>query len=199
MIFNKRVTQCKRLIVETIGIAITAFMLTSCGYAQDSDSYNDWDSDNDNKVTQDEFDANMKDSEVYEDWDSWDLDNDNALSENEMGEGLYGSWDANNDDLLDEKEYNKGSVVWLIVEEPSPYSSLDKNNDVYVDYDEFYVLLTDKKEDKGLFSNWDKDGDGLFDEKELFEGFFGVFDNDNNDYLDNNEFEKGPNRWPYKD
>ena len=62
--------------------------------------YDDWDADDDDALTEDEFDAGVEQREVFSDWaddfDNWDADDDDVLTENEFESGVTESAEASN-------------------------------------------------------------------------------------------------------
>lgn len=65
--------------------------------------FEDWDADNDNMLSQNEF--GFGETEWF---DTWDVNDDQMLNEDEYYGGTYETWDTNDDSLLDEDEYYGG-------------------------------------------------------------------------------------------
>lgn len=94
-------------------LVIAASLVSSSAYAMDS-KFSDMDSNDDGKVTKDEFHGTVSDAGIYP---AVDLDGDGYLTTTEYAEtgfddGLYDDWDVNNDDQLDENEYYDGTFSY---------------------------------------------------------------------------------------
>ena len=127
------------------------------------DSYNVWDTDNDQAVDDDEFYDNS--------FNFADDNNDSMIDEEEWDSGIdnsygayadsadFGIYDENDDGFLDNDEWNEGfsDSEW--------FDSYDENTDGVVDNDEVNT---------GLFEDWDHNNDGFLDENEYAnnEGYF---------------------------
>lgn len=63
--------------------------------------YDELDRNNDGLIDKEEFYAGYRDSGLFDDWDS---NEDGFLVEDELGEGLYDYWDANDDGFIGKDE-----------------------------------------------------------------------------------------------
>lgn len=80
-------------------------VLTLTADAVFADWFDDWDTDRDNRLTEQEFDAGYEQDRVYGDWD---VDGNDSLRKCELRGSLYESWDAGNDGYLANDERNAG-------------------------------------------------------------------------------------------
>ena len=83
-----------------IGLVLGLFTVSPLAAAE----LRDWDADNDNRLTQEEFNAGLEDAGAFEDWDAND---DGLLDKDEFGEGAYETYDANDDGFIDENEWEE--------------------------------------------------------------------------------------------
>lgn len=67
-----------------------------------ADMFSDWDTDDEVGISENEFGEGFDTGGVY---DTWDADNDDMLTEDEFETGLYDTYDVNDDDVLDEEEF----------------------------------------------------------------------------------------------
>lgn len=74
------------------------------GMAQEG-TFDDLDTNGDQMLSQEEFDAGFGDA--GHDYDEWDSNQDRQLSLEETNEGLYGSYDENRDNTLDDQEFSR--------------------------------------------------------------------------------------------
>jgi hypothetical protein len=101
-------------------------------------------------------------------FDAFDLDNDNMLDQDEFRAAYedynyFENWDTDDDDDLDETEWQSGL-------------------DTYVpDYD---------ATQDGIYTDWDLDNDGVLDNTELEDNVFDIYDEDDDDFLDEVEFDE---------
>lgn len=83
------------------------------------------------------------------------------------------------------------------VQAAQSFDAVDTDNDGNVSRDEYY----DHVRDMGTYSLWDTDGDGFVEEGEFnqlgYDTDYSTWDEDNNEYLDAGEFYDGA--WGYYD
>jgi len=73
--------------------------------------FEDWDVNDDNQLSEDEWSQHDEYNLIYE---SWDQDGDGQLSENEFHEGLYRHYDGNNSGDIEEKEWSEAkNAGWM--------------------------------------------------------------------------------------
>lgn len=98
----------------------------------------------------------------------YDTDKDFKVNRDEFNtvfrnEGDFDSWDADRDSRINESEWNAG----------------------FNEYSSSYPY-----EEKGLFDDWDTNGDTYVDNNEFSEGVFGMRDNNNDGFIDQDEWDK---------
>ncbi|AKD05193.1 hypothetical protein POKO110462_21740 [Pontibacter korlensis] len=108
--------------------------------------YDEWDEDNDEKLTEEEFYTSF--------YTIWDQDDNNEINEQEWTTATndfgiqnqsWSSWDANGDGKLEEEEFRKSMTSTNL------HQSWDKNQDKMIDEQEYT---------SGVFALWDDNGDG---------------------------------------
>lgn len=72
--------------------------------------YNQFDTDGDSDISNDEFYEGMKNTDYYNTYDS---NRDQNIDTDEMNEGVFEQWDENRDNNIDEYEFNDTSDYWL--------------------------------------------------------------------------------------
>lgn len=103
--------------------------------------FNQWDTDNDGYITEDEYVAGSVawGEEYTDDFDAWDVDEDGQLDDAEFGTGmddtgLYDTWDVGGEGYLTEEEFGEGL-----------FDTLDADDDGY---------LTEDEVGEGDYGNW---------------------------------------------
>ena len=108
----------KKNLFLTACMAAALSFSTSC--ATGEYAYEDWNTDADGALNDDEFDTALTDTGYY---DNWDNDGDNLLTEDEWGlgvneyfgdydssdYGLFNDWDIDGDGMLSEDEFGEGT------------------------------------------------------------------------------------------
>ena len=103
--------------------------------------------------------------------------------------GAFGVWDANDDGFLDTNEFGAnwagtGTLgVW------------DANDDGFLDENEWGVGVGNNTGEFGLFDDWDIDNDNRLAVNEFGPGSFGVFDDNRDGLIDDNEWGAGMELW----
>lgn len=107
--------------------------------------------------------------EAY-DWDVWDEDDDDRLSDDEFAIAL------------------DGTRAW---------ADWDLDGDGYLDEDEWDAATGDAEwsDDWGNFGDWDADDDLRLTEDEWAGGFWDVFDDNDDDWVDENEWNTYADDW----
>lgn len=91
-----------------IAFLTSAALLTAVpAFAQTS--FSEWDEDGDGILTQEEWDAGVADSGVF---DSWDGDDDGVVSAAEYEDGLFDWFDDDDDGALTVSEWDEGVDAW---------------------------------------------------------------------------------------
>lgn len=96
--------------------SLTAFFLSGCDNDPDYATYETWDTDRNEIITEDEFRTTYRDARYFK---VWDVDGDGTIDVTEWETGVntyypvydynvhgnYNEWDMNQDEVLDEDEY----------------------------------------------------------------------------------------------
>ncbi|MCX2740261.1 hypothetical protein [Pontibacter anaerobius] len=114
----------------------------------------------------------------------WDENDDDLLDENEFYGGVYDTWDLNDDDLLDENEWTTATNDFGI--ENQNWKDWDTNADNSLDENEFRTGMGNTS----YYTDWDADKDKMINEREYSDGIFGLWDDNDDDMLDTNEYER---------
>ena len=150
------------------------------------EKFNEWDIDEDNQWTEDEFGTAFGDAGLF---DEWDMDDDDFLTDDEFGEGFYTIYDVDDDDTWSKEEFDTWATA---LGKDFNYSIWDTNDDGVVDAGEFSEAV----KEAGIYKDYDSDNDGLYIEDEVTKVFFDTWDVDDDDFLDYDEYETyGYNLW----
>ncbi|NJO00854.1 MAG: hypothetical protein HC880_03405 [Bacteroidia bacterium] len=126
--------------------------------------YEDWDTNRDDLIGDEEFYESYRRLGHYEEWD---LDDDGYISDSEYFNAYYSLWDKDQDGQLDEQEWDTGLEDFA--------------------GDEYVGVLA------GKFADWDTDQDNQIDVEEFNQGwvqtdYYSQRDQDASQYLDKDEF-----------
>lgn len=88
-----------RNILGGVALATTLAGGAAVAHANDFDT---WDADGNAGINYTEWDAGFGDEGVFDDWDAND---DNMLTDVEYNEGVFNSYDRNDDGMLDDNEW----------------------------------------------------------------------------------------------
>lgn len=160
------------------GLALSLFAAP----AMAQDAFDDWNTDAEAGINSEEFNTGFGEVGAF---DNWDSDSSGALSENEFSEGLFGSLDTDNSGSLEEAEFNSfsdGADRWGF--DSAEMSEWDTNADSAVSQDEFDTQIGDNN----TYAGWDSDESGDVSETEFHESTFGVYDDDENNVIEEPEF-----------
>lgn len=101
-------------------------------------------------------------------YDQWDADDNDELSQVEFNEGVYESWDTDDSGVVEEDEFDTGVDTVYSDYDESAYGGFDEwdadNNDE-LSQNEF----DDSVADTGLYDEWDADDNDQIDEDEFNE------------------------------
>lgn len=170
-------------------ILLLAFLLTvsSSFLSCKATDYAEYDLNSDGMLDADEY------GDAYnEEWSTWDADGDGYLNDNEFYDTAYGWVDADNDDLISENEWNDGyNNLYDDYGTVGDFGEYDINDDGALDDNEWTEgwgdsewfndydanndeLLDNNEWDTGVFSSWDEDGDGFWNDNEFgtYTGFY---------------------------
>ena len=99
----------------------------------------------------------------------------------DAGDNDYTEWDADRNNMIDQDEW--GSVY----SEGDTWNSWDGNRDGYIDNTEWDEGFGDSP-NRGVYNNYDLDGDNRLDENEFRSGLFDTWDADRDGYLSEEEY-----------
>lgn len=115
----------------------------------------------------------------------WDDDGNSKLSSREISKGLLGLADSDGSGALDPGELQAG------LEEIHLLRDWDQDQDGQVTATDFTFIFEQAAGDSGTrFSEWDTDGNGRLDERELTDSLFDRYDQNRDDRLVRGELER---------
>lgn len=136
----------------------------------------DLDTDGDQQVTREEYDAWFTEQV----WNDWDTDGDDQVTQNELRDTFWGWWDTNDDGFVDEREYERGRETFTL--EGVDYADFDQVADQgRWDRDSF-----DPWFEENVWSNLDTD-DRRLGREEAADTFWQWWDEDGDDRVDADE------------
>lgn len=168
--------------VDTAATGTSATTATVTTTIADADRYwgpwSEWDTDNDNRLARNEFDARF--DGVY---DRWDIDRSGSLSRDELADTWRDLWDNNNDDIIDEEEWKVSTDNWKIEGvDFKNWREWDIDNDGRADANEFRQGFA------SVYNFFDTDRNNDITRDELRQKWFDVFDGNDDDIIDANEW-----------
>ena len=185
----KKTTTRDWLSGKIMGSLLTALflLLASPSFAQEvetvsvnaEEEFNEWDTDDDNQWTEDEFGTAFENAGLF---DEWDTDDDDFLTDEEFSVGFYTVYDVDDDDKWSKEEFDTWNTA---LGKNYDYSIWDTNDDGVVDSGEFEEAVREA----GIYADYDSDKDGLYIEDEVTKAVFSTWDVDDDDYLDYDEYE----------
>lgn len=120
-----------------------------------------------------------------EDWTTWDSDDDNYLNDNEFYTTYYSWIDTDNDNRIDQNEWNVGyNNLYGDYGTVEDFGEYDLNDDGFLDDNEWFEGWGDSN----WFSDYDLNDDELVDNDEWDEGLFGLWDEDDDDSWNEQEY-----------
>ena len=161
-----------------MGILCASFLMFGCDAG-----YEEWDTDDDNFIDENEFETAFTETNYYE---GWDEDDDDLLDENELYEGTFEALDTDNDNYLDEDEWTTMNEYFTDAgyDFDDDLDAWDDDDDDLVDVNEY----TDNIDETGVFDDWDADDDNFVDEDELTTGIYDTWDMDDDNLIDEEQF-----------
>ena len=137
----------------------------------------DWDSNGDGTLSQEEWNAGLSERGVFSEWDA---DGDGSLTSGEFAGGIFGRFDEDGDGTLTSAEWDAGFDQWYGEQAVDlDYSEWDANGNGELTEEEFTTAF----EEEGLFESFGTSAglenvdDGI-GEDEFFGGLFDWFDAD---------------------
>lgn len=138
--------------------------------AESFGTFDEWDANDDDKVSRDEFERGLADKEIF---DNLDADDDDNLSRDEFDGWILMSWDADQDNEITKKEFQRGTEQWTGVEW-GEFGKWDTDAD---------GALSESEVQNGLgktdvFDSWDADDDDQIEMDEFQSGLFDTWNTD---------------------
>lgn len=160
---------------------ILVFSWISCTQNEGMLEFKDWDKDNSGEIDKQEF----IDTFTLYYFDDWDRQDDDFLDDEDFYQAYYEAMDADDDKGVSEDEFSMAFEYFNRGEFAGSYQDWDIDDDFILTYEEYQAGLYEST----FFSEWDFNGDGQLDDKELATGLFRVFDINDNGLVDKDEYE----------
>ena len=147
----------------------------------DWDLHDALDADGDAMLTEAEFEEGFIGA-----YGTWDTDADATLTFDELETATYDWWDVDDDELIDRNEWTAVTTDWKFDSYTwNEWGTYDADGDGYLGTTEFQELF-DEEAWQGV---WDADGDGVVGRDEMADTFWDLFDGNDDDRIDANEWE----------
>lgn len=161
-------------------------MFTTVGFAQE---YDEFDTNNDNRIDENEF------NDEYRDYFSeWDSDTDGEVNENEFYETTYNRTDKDQDGYLSENEWDEGNEnMYGDYLSSNNFDDYDANNDNEIDNREFKSGF--ENENNSFFEIYDENSDNGLDSQELTDSAFDSWDMNGNGFIESEEYDTFDNNF----
>ena len=134
-----------------------------------------WNTDADENLSRDEFDAGIQN--LFEDWDD---DGDDLLAEQEFGEGIWEMWDVDDDGVVTQNEWKDPWFGGTYGE----FGTWDADDDGMLTQSEFDQVW----EGSGLFTAWDEDSDESLAGDEFADNVWESWNIDDDPFITQNEW-----------
>lgn len=144
------------------------------------EQFTELDRDTDQRLTYEEFMAEVEYSDFLR---GWDTNNDNRVTELELTDGLFTNWDRDEDNFIDGSEYQAFNSVWRD-RHGDNFTTWDTDDDDRLNREEFRTGLSET----GAIREWDTDKDNEYSEEELRRATFESRDVDRDTYLTEEEY-----------
>ncbi|SFP17160.1 hypothetical protein [Tranquillimonas alkanivorans] len=165
--------------------ALALLLAAPAGLAQDdlTPDLSMYDVDEDGFLDADEYGVGFDESGTFDDWD---MDDDARLSITELSDATYGMMDLDNDGTLTISEWD----TWVdtrVGEETVDLSPAvwDPDGNDIISREEFSAAMGGNY---NMFSGYDIDSDGYYDENEIGDLTYDYADWNNDDLIDDDEF-----------
>lgn len=139
-----------------------------------------WDSDNDDALSQSEFGDAVNDKDYFS---SWDADGNGELTDLEYQTGLFNAWDTDGDQIVDTYEYRDASSAWF-PQSQTTFVDWDADGNSELTISEFQNGINTY----GYYSSWDADGNGELVDMEYQTGLFNAWDTNGDQVVDAYEY-----------
>lgn len=160
-------------------ISLIIFLFAVLNFTQ-SDTFSDWDKDNNDELSKSEFQANFS----TDHYSKWDTNNDQNLTQEEYYQATFAIMDEDKD-----KQLNTAEIDWGYERIYGDYVDYDVDiiegeNGSTIDYDQYREAVRDTR----FYSDSDTDGDGNLTRDELSSSIFAILDWNDDGSLSRSEF-----------
>lgn len=161
------------------GLMIT--LIFACDPEGDYHSYEDWDSDADEVINNQEFYDGITATGYHA---NWDLNADGSVTDEEMLLGFYRVWDTDGDKLIDQAEWEANMPE--NADEFSDMDSWNQDGQEGLNFDEFAETLSNT----AFYERLDANLDDEISDEELSNSLYYLWDNDADGYVEMTEYEE---------
>ena len=164
----------------TTTLAIS-FLLTSCEGQDSYVTYDEWDQDEDEVISDKEFYDGITATGYHA---NWDLNSDNNVTDEEVLRGFYRIWDTDGDGVIDQAEWQAN--IPENAEEFSDMEAWEIDQEEGLSYEEFAETLAGTE----FYERLDENMDDEISEEELSNSLYYIWDNDGDGYVEAAEYEE---------
>jgi len=172
---------------KIIFLTAFAFIFFSCNDEGRSEfTYEDWDTDQNAIIDNNEFDNVFTNSPYF---DTWDQNNNDYISEEEFYEGYITMMDSDQSGDLGPSEWDEAFNAYfggLDYEKDTAFKDWDVNQDGTLTSEEIMSAL----EETDYYDKWDHNNNDRIDENEFAESTFTTWDTDGDGYVQAEEYSK---------
>jgi hypothetical protein len=143
-------------------------------------TFSDFDTNSNNSIEKEEF-MEVFTNNFYNDWNN---DDNQYLDDEDFYLSVYDIWDTDNDMLLSKDEWFLGYDYYYGDFILTNYDAIDLDGDGLIDYNEYTGVLRDTE----FYTQWDIDASEYLSEEELAAGVFNIWDIDNSNALELDEY-----------
>lgn len=165
---DEPITDGNTLVTETITI-----------FAEDDNTFADFDTNSDGSLDMDEVPATYQNN-----FTEWDADSSGSLSMEEFSNTTFANTDADDDDLISEDEWDAGYAGMYNAWSEDDFATFDADASGSLDIDEWNGVF----DTSDWFVTYDADDDDLVTEDEWDTGLFGDWDTNDDDLIDETEY-----------
>lgn len=162
-------------------LGFLASLAFACDPEGDYHNYEDWDSDADEVITNEEFYDGITATGYHA---NWDLNSDETVTDEEMLLGFYRIWDTDGDQIIDQAEWEANMPEKA--DEFTDMDQWDQDGQEGLSFDEFAETMAGTEFYERLDANLD---DEISDE-ELSNSLYYLWDNDDDGYVELTEYEE---------
>lgn len=150
---------------------------------EDSDMFQTFDTDQDNYVSQEEFELGAEQVTLF---GTMDVNEDKKITDEEFHASLFGLWDRDNNKQLTKSEYLYGALRFFPedTDELAEFADIDQDDDNRLSRDEFIANM----DDIALFDQWDLDDDAEISPAAMAQVLRDVWDVDRDFRISKEEF-----------